>query len=412
MKKIIIFVIILAIAGAGLFFKSKGENKEQGKKVEVTTVKKAEIIQKVNATGKIQPKTKINISADVSAKIIALHVNEGDWVEKGQLLVELDSEKYIAGVESLEASVLSSRANEKLAKANVAQAQRVLNRAKQLVAQKLEPQSRLDEAKSSFDVSEARLESASAQVAQSQGTLKRAQDDLSKTTMYAPLAGTISKLNKEVGEIAIGSQFQEDVIMIIANLNEMEALVAVDENDIIAIQLNQIAEIEVDALFGETITGIVSEIAVSSTAGSPGSSNQKTEFEVKIAITSNVSKLRPGMTTSANIITQTRDDAISIPIQSVTVRTIKQLTKNSKFKASDYTADNDGFAEVVFVKEGDTVVARQVKTGIQSNDLIEITDGLKLDDVVVSGNYRAISRELNNGDKVRVSKDKVDSKEK
>jgi len=409
MKKIIIISFVLvAVAGAtGFYLKSNGESQAKGQTIEVTKVSKQEIIQKVNATGKIQPKTKINISADVSAKIIALHVNEGDWVEKGQLLVELDSEKYVASVESIAASVRSTQANAKLAKANMAQANRVYKRAKELVAKKLEPQSQLDAAESSYQVSIARYESSVEQVAQSQGTLKRAKDDLSKTTMYAPLSGTISKLNKEMGEIAIGSQFQEDVIMTIANLNEMEALVNVDENDIIAIKLNQAAEIEVDALFGQAITGVISEIATSAIAQQQGNANQKTEFEVKIAITSNVEQLRPGMTTSANIITDTRDDALSIPIQSVTVRTIAQLTEDDKFKESDYKAGNDGFAEVVFVKEGDKVIARQVTIGIQSDSLIEIVDGLALNDTVVSGNYRAISRDLSNGDLVNVEdKDK------
>lgn len=407
MKKIIIIsLVIVAVAGAtGFYLKSNGEGQKKGQTVEVSKVSKAQIVQKVNATGKIQPKTKINISADVSAKIIALHVNEGDWVEKGQLLVELDSEKYVASVESLEASVRSTQANAKLAKANMAQAKRVYKRAKELVAKKLEPQSELDAAESSYQVSVARFESAQEQVAQSQGTLKRAKDDLSKTIMYAPMSGTISKLNKEMGEIAIGSQFQEDVIMTIANLNEMEALVNVDENDIIAIKLNQAAEIEVDALFGLAITGVISEIATSAIAQQQGNANQKTEFEVKIAITSDVKKLRPGMTTSANIITDTRDDALSIPIQSVTVRTVAQLTEDKEFKESDYKAGKDGFAEVVFVKEGDKVIARQVTTGIQSDELIEVVDGLKLNDTVVSGSYRAISRDLGNGDMVSIESD-------
>jgi len=404
MKKVIIGLVIIAVVGAaGFYVKSKGSTKQKGKLIEISQVKKAKIVQKVTATGKIQPKTKINISADVSAKIIALHVNEGDWVDKGQLLVELDSEKYVASVESTEASVRSTQANAKLARANMEQAQRVYKRAKELVSKKLAPQSELDAAQSAYHVSRARYESSLEQVAQIKGTLKRAKDDLSKTIMYAPMTGTISKLNKEMGEIAIGSQFQEDVIMTIANLNEMEALVNVDENDIIAIKLNQAAEIEVDALFGEAIVGVVSEIATSAIAPTNGSANQKTEFEVKIAITSNVDKLRPGMTTSADIVTQTRDSAISIPIQSVTVRTIAQLTEGNDHKESEYNAGKDGFAEVVFVKQGDKVVARQVKTGIQSNDLIEILEGLALNDNIVSGSYRAISRDLNNDDIVRIA---------
>jgi HlyD family secretion protein len=411
MKKIVIGTVIIALVVAGGFYiQAQKSNENKATEIETTKVAHAKIIQKVNATGKIQPKTKVNISADVSAKIIALHVKEGDWVEKGKLLVELDKERYIASVESQEANVRSAQANAKLVKANMEQAKRVWRRSEELVSKKLESQADLDAKHSAYQVEVARYESSLEQVAQIQGTLKRTLDDLSKTTMYAPMSGTISKLNKEAGEIAIGSQFQEDVIMTIANLNEMEALVNVDENDIIAIMLNQEVEIEVDALLGTMLKGQVSEIATSAIAAQNGQSNQKTEFEVTITITSDVSKLRPGMTTSANIVTDTRDNALSVPIQSVTVRTVDQLQEKEAFKKKEYTAADDGFVEVVFVETNGEVIAHQVKTGIQSNDLIEITDGLKLNDVVVSGSYRAISRDLSNGEAV-TNKKKTDEEQ-
>jgi len=412
MKKIVIATVVIALVVAGGFYlKFQNSNEDKATEIETTKVAYEKIIQKVNATGKIQPKTKVNISADVSAKIIALHVKEGDWVEKGKLLVELDKERYMASVESQEANVRSTKANAKLVKANMEQAKRVWQRSKELVSKKLESQADLDAKNAGYQVEVARYESSLEQVAQIQGTLKRALDDLSKTTMYAPMSGTISKLNKEAGEIAIGSQFQEDVIMTIANLNEMEALVNVDENDIIAIKLNQETEIEVDALLGTMLKGTVSEIATSAIAAQNGQSNQKTEFEVTITITSDVSKLRPGMTTSANIVTDTRDNALSVPIQSVTVRTVDQLQEKEAFKKKKYTAANDGFVEVVFVEINGKVIAQQVKTGIQSNDLIEIIDGLKINDVVVSGSYRAISRDLSNGEAVTSKKKNMDEKQ-
>jgi len=412
MKKIVIATVVIALLAAGGFYlKSQKSSENKATEIETTKVAHAKIIQKVNATGKIQPKTKVNISADVSAKIIALHVKEGDWVDKGKLLVELDKERYLASVESQEANVRSAQANAKLVKANMEQAKRVWRRSKELVSKKLESQADLDAKDSAYQVEVARYESSLEQVAQIQGTLKRTLDDLSKTTMYAPMSGTISKLNKEAGEIAIGSQFQEDVIMTIANLNEMEALVNVDENDIIAIMLNQEAEIEVDALLGTMLTGQVSEIATSAIAAQNGQTNQKTEFEVTITITSDVSKLRPGMTTSANIVTDTRDNALSVPIQSVTVRTVDQLQEKEAFKKKEYTAADDGFVEIVFVENNGEVIAHQVKTGIQSNDLIEITDGLKLNDVVVSGSYRAISRDLSNGEAVTNKKKETDKEQ-
>ncbi len=403
MKKrtwIVLAAVALVVVATGGFLMMKGKQ-PKAEEIETAVAKRAEIVQKVNGTGKIQPNTEINISADVSAKITRLDVKEGDHVEKGQLLVELDRERYLALVQSQEASVRSAQANAKLARDNRDQAERVYKRAKELVSRKLVSQSELDAAQTAFQVEGSRYQSAMDQVQQSIGQLKQAQDDLSKTTIYAPISGTISDLNKERGEIAIGSQFQEDVIMVIAQLGAMEALVNVDENDINAIKLGQSAEISVDAVLGEKITGKVSEIASSATAPAAGSTVQKTEFEVKIAITSDTGKLRPGMTASADIVTATEPKALSVPIQSVTVRTLDQL-KDKDGKAGKFTAGADGFVEVVFVVEDGKAVAKQVKTGIQSDDAIEIKSGLKEGETVVSGSYRAISRDLDVGEDVTV----------
>ena len=355
----------------------------------------------MNATGKIQPKTKVNISADVSAKITKLEVKEGDWVEKGQFLVELDRERYIASLESAEANVRSAQGQAKLIMENLKQAKRVLDRAKELVSKKLDSQAALDSAEAAYQVEVARHESALDQIEQTRGMLKQSQDALSKTTIYAPMSGTVSKLNKELGEIAIGSQFQEDVIMIIANLNDMEALVKVDENDIVSIALGQQAEIEVDALSGRMIKGQVTEIASSAVDQQGGNNNQKTEFEVTISITSDVKELRPGMTASADIVTDTRHDAVSVPLQSVTVRTVDQL----KMEGRTYTAAEDGFVEVVFVVANNKATAKQVKTGIQDEANIEIVEGVKVGENIVIGSYRAISRELENGSDVTIKEE-------
>ena len=387
---IAIAAVVAVVVATGGFMINKGKG-EKAQEVETTTAKRATIVQKVNGTGKIQPNTEINISADVSAKINRLTVAEGDHVEKGQLLVELDRARYLASVQSQEANVRSAQANARLAKDNRDQAERVYKRAKELVARKLQSQSDLDAAQTAFQVDSSRYQSAMDQVQQAIGALRQSQDDLSKTTIYAPISGTVSDLNKEQGEIAIGSQFQEDVIMVIAQLGAMEALINVDENDINSIKLGQAAEIEVDAVLGEKITGKVSEIASSATTPAAGSAVQKTEFEVKIAITSDTSKLRPGMTASADIITQTRASALSVPIQSVTVRTLEQLGKDA---AKTFKAGKDGFVEVVWVVNDGKASPRAVTTGIQSDDAIEIKTGLKEGEAVASGSYRAISRDL------------------
>jgi HlyD family secretion protein len=277
------------------------------------------------------------------------------------------------------------------------------------VARKLESQAVLDSNSAAYQVEIARYEASLDQVEQARGTLKQAADSLSKTMIYAPMTGTISDLNKEAGEIAIGSQFQEDVILIVADLTEMEAQVNVDENDIVNLQLGQQAEIEVDALFGETLTGTVYEISNSANTGAAGTTNQKTEFEVKIAISGEISRLRPGMTASADVSTKAKDKVIGVPIEAVAVRTIDQLTLEGEEVAEAemrFTADKDGFVEIVFcVEEDGRVVARQVKTGIQSNDMIEVISGIEVDEVVVTGSYRAISTDLENGAEVAINND-------
>lgn len=396
-------VAVIAVAGAFTF--SNGE--EEMLEVETATVGLETIVQKVNATGRIQPKTQVRISADVSGKIMALHVEEGDWVEDGQLLVELDRERYEAAVERAEANVRSSQAEAELVRQNMLKAEKDYDRARDVVARQLESQSVLDANEAAYRVEIARYESAQDQIAQAQAALKEANDALAKTTIYAPMSGTISDLNKEQGEIAIGSQFQEDVILVVADLTEMEAQVNVDENDIVNVQIGQYAEIEVDALFGETLTGTVYEIANTANTDAQGTQNQKTEFEVKIAITGEISQLRPGMTASADISTKAKDDVIGVPIQSVAVRTIDQLTLEGETIAEAqqrFTADADGFVEIVFcVEEDGKVTARQVRTGIQSDDMIEIISGIELDETVVTGSYRAISTDLKNGRQVAVS---------
>jgi len=402
---IVIGTAVLA-AGAGAVFITSGD--EELLEVQTATVSRETIIQKVNATGRIQPKTQIRISADVSARITAMHVKEGQWVEKGQLLIELDRERYQAAVESAEASVRSSQADSKLVLQNLLKAEKDYDRARDVVARKLGSQQSLDDAASSYQVELARHESTQDRVEQAKAALKQANDALSKTLIYSPMAGTISDLNKEQGEIAIGSQFQEDMILIVADLTEMEAQVNVDENDIVNVKVGQEAEIAVDALFGETLKGRVYEIANSANTDAQGTTNQKTEFEVKIAVTGDVEKLRPGMTASADIFTLTKTDVVGVPIQSVAVRTVDQLVLEGEEIAEAekrFEADDDGFVEIVFSVEDGKAVARQVKTGIQSDELIEVVSGINENEVVVTGSYRAISKDLANGAEVTINND-------
>jgi len=401
MKKKILWIgipIVLVLAVGGFMASRRGG--EEALTVETAKVDRQKIIQKVSATGKIQPKVQVKVSADVSAKITKLAVVEGQWVEKGAFLAELDRERYVAAVESAQANVRGAQSNATLAKESMEQAQKEYQRTKELVAQKLESDAVFEDKESAYQISVARHEAATFQVEQAEAALKQAHDDLSKTTIYAPMSGTISDLRKEQGEIAIGSQFQEDVIMVIADLSEMETQVNVDENDIISIAIGQHADIEVDALLDQVLNGVVAEIASSANSAGEGSTDQKTEFEIKISIVDPPESLRPGMTAAADLFTKTNDNALSVPIQSVAVRTMDQLVMEGETREdaeARYTPDRDGFVEIVFCIEDGKAVAKQVTTGIQSDDLIEILTGLEEGEEVVTGSYRAISRDLTNG---------------
>jgi HlyD family secretion protein len=396
-------VAVVVIAGLALASRNRGV---EGIEVEVELVGRRQVVQTVNATGKIQPMVQVNISADVSAKIMKLEVEEGDWVDQGALLVQLDRERYLAAVQSAEANQSAAQANVNLARENMIKAEKDYDRTKELFERKLESQSVLDTVYAAAEVEKARYQSALDQVGQAKAALRQANDDLAKTTIYAPMSGTVSQLNKEVGEIALGSQFQEDVIMVISNLEGMEALVAIDENDIVSVSIGDEAEIEVDALPDVRLKGRVTEIANSAKSSGQGTTDEKTEFEVKVAVIDPVSELRPGMTASAEIVTKVCDDCLSVPIQSVAVRTLDQLGAEAgeEDEGGDarFTPDSEGFVEVVWVVADGRARARQVKTGIQSETHIEVLDGLGEEDEIVIGNYRAISRDLEDGSVVTV----------
>ncbi|HEU4726224.1 MAG TPA: efflux RND transporter periplasmic adaptor subunit, partial [Candidatus Eisenbacteria bacterium] len=221
-------VLLVAVIVTGMAMRGRGNKPPE---VQTAKVSRQKIVQKVSATGKIQPKTQVEISADVSAKIKKLSVVEGQHVEKGAFLVGLDRERYVAAVESAEANVSSAQANATLVRENMNRAGNEFKRSKELLAGGLESQSAFEAKQAEYQVEVARYKSAQDNVEQAKAALKQARDDLSKTTIYAPMAGTISALNKEEGEIALGSQFQKDVILVIADLREMEAQVNVDEND-------------------------------------------------------------------------------------------------------------------------------------------------------------------------------------
>ena len=407
---VVIIIVVLIMAN---------RNGGQRTVVNTETAGKRHIVETVTATGVIEPRTQVNISADVAAKITYLDVKEGDWVEQGDLLVRLDQERYMAALEQTEANWRSAKANSDLARESLLKAEKDYERIQTLIEQGHETQASYDQAYSNVQIEKARHQSALEMVDQARASVKQAQDNLSKTTIYSPMAGTISVLNKEVGEIALGSQFQEDVIMIVSDLSQMEALVRVDENDVVNVSLSDSATIEIDALPDEVFHGIVREIASSARISMGGTTEQKTEFEVKLAMLDAVETLRPGMTASSDIVIETRDSTLCVPIQCVTVRTVDQLKRSASppgggaaadsTMQEEYTADKDGFVSIVWVVEEGAVRAAQVQTGIQSDTHIEIIDGISEGDDIVIGSYRAISQTLRN--RMHVEAEKSETKE-
>ncbi len=403
-KYIIGSVLIVVIALA--VFTSLQQRTERGIEVSVVDVERGDITRTISGSGQVQPEMEVDISARISAEIIAIHVEEGEQVKKGQLLVELDRQRYEAAVEQAESSRLSALASLKKAKAD-------FSRVKDLFDKDLTSQADLDAA-------EAQLMSAESQVKQAEAYLKQANDDLRKTKLISPLKGTVVKLYKEEGEIAVGSQFQSDPILNVADLNHMEVLTEIDENDVVYVKIGDDSKIEVDAIPDTFFNGRVSEIAHMATTRGLGTQEQVTNFEVKVAVTSDVAKLRPGMSATVDIMTDTHHDILYVPIQCVTARQVKSDStaaedeasaeaKNKEKTAKESSADKkekeDEKKEVVFVVKDGKAFVTPVETGISDDSNIEIVSGLEGDEKVVSGSYKALSRLLRDESAVKIKED-------
>lgn len=420
-------------------------------KVAVEKVAKRDIIETVSASGKIQSESEVIISPDVSGEIMELPVKEGDKVEAGQLLVKIDPDIQQSNVERLEAALNTSKANLANAQSRLAQSQARLtnskanyDRVKKLFDDKVVSQSEYDASLSEYNVaqsdveaSEQSVEASRFQVKSAEAALKEAEKSLTRTEIYSPVNGTISKLNFEKGERVVGtSQMQGSEIMTIADLNEMEVTVEVNENDIIRVGYSDTCDIEVDAYLGEKFTGIVTNIANSAKSDGMGT-DQITNFEVKVRILRSSytsltndkqpdqSPFRPGMSATVDIRTRSVRDVLSVPIQSVTTRTKSELeeqvskrkereesgskevdSEDDEGETIDRPVKDEDAIELVFVVDGGKAIVKQVKTGIQDNEFIEILSGVDEGDKVITAPYRAISKKLAPGDDVEaVSKD-------
>jgi HlyD family secretion protein len=391
MKKILIIsVAVLAVATLIVVNLMK---KEKGQAVEVEKIERGTIMQKVSGSGQIRPEIQVKVSARVAGKIMRLHAQEGDRVKKGQLLVELDQEQYLAALERAESTLLSMRATEKKLKSE-------LIRSKDLFQKGL-----MSEAE--YEAAEASHEAAESNTRQAEASVKEAKDALAKTRLDSDMDGIVTKLNKEEGEIALGAQFQEDVIMIVADLKRMEAAIEVDENDVINVSLGDTSEVDIDAFIDTTFKGIVTQIANSATVKGLGTQEQVTNFEVTIALLDYNERFRPGMSTTVDIITETRDNVLKVPIQAITVRPKDKLEKlpdvEEHAEAEETTQNNSPskkpeMIEVAFCDEENKAVSKPVKLGISDDTHYEVITGLEEGQTVITGPFRVLSRTLKDGD--------------
>jgi len=396
-KKIIIIAVIIVAAAA--FITLNLLKKEKGIAVEIEKIEIGKIVQTVTGSGQIRPEVQVKVSANVAGKIIKLHAEEGDQVKKGQLLVELDPEQYIASLARAKSYMLSMRATEKKLKSE-------LNRSKDLREQGL-----ISEA--DFEAVEASYEAAVSNTQQADANVNEAKDMLSKTKLHSDMDGIVTDLNKEAGEIALGAQFQEDVIMVVADLSKMEAAIEVDENDVVNVTLNDTSDIEIDAFPDTTFKGVVTQIANSATVKGLGTQEQVTNFEVTVALIEYNEKFRPGMSTTVDIITETRQDVLKVPIQAVTTREKEKLEKKRDIedhsqKESKLKENKDKkkeMVEVVFVIEDNHAIAKPVKLGISDDTFYEIISGVDEDDEVVTAPFRVLSRTLQTEDLIEIKED-------
>lgn len=433
-KKFLWFLLIFAIITAVALF-SFYRKKEVHISIQKEKVALRNLTELVVASGKIQPVVQVKISPEVSGEIIELAVKEGQAVKKGDLLVKIKQDNYLASRTSAEANYQYSLSSSNTAAATLERAQLEYNRINELHENKLVSASIYQEAKTTFAIARSSLTGAMQQIGIARAALQKAEEELAKTTIYSPLSGTVTKLNSQLGERVVGTAMMAGTeIMIVSDLMEMETRVDIGEIDVVLIEVGQKARLEVDAFKDKKFTGVVTEIANSAKTtaaqGNSSSTGEATKFEVKIRITEK-EVFRPGMSVTAEIETRSRTNVLTIPIQCVTTRMPKGTNDTLKASGTNAAGTNitnaaistnaNGVSkekkeetkaiEVVFVVEGDRVKMVPVKRGISDDNYVEI-EGLKEGQEVVTGTFKAINRELEDGKTVTVGSGKSSAESK
>jgi HlyD family secretion protein len=418
-KKKILWAIIISVILLIIISVMISSKKEKLIEVQTEKVKRQNLTQVVTATGKVQSETKVNISAEVSGEIVELPFKEGDEVKKGDLLVKIKPDAYYPQLKQQTAGIKVQESNLKTQEVNLRKYQLELNRIKELYNKGLASTSDLDNAQANVDATLAQMNTVRAQINQQRASLSSVEYDLSKTTIYSPMAGTVTQLNNEKGEKVLGTSYNiGSQIMTVSDLSKMEAQVEVSETDVTLISIGDTARIQIDAFPDRVFNGYVYEIANTAKSKSAGTQEEVVNFVVKIRIMNDGFDLRPGMSCTVDIEVKKKENVIAVPIQSVTTRdddSTKMLKTNAENKDTpeNLTSNKETKLlkkikpkEVVFVIENNVVKKKEVKTGISNDTYIEITEGLEEGIEVVKGSFKAINKDLEDGSKIKIDNEK------
>jgi HlyD family secretion protein len=407
-KKIVLWsVLVLVVLGVALMLLTSG--KEEAITVQTEKVSTRTITEVVQATGKIQPEVQVKVSPEVSGEIVELPFKEGDAVKKGELIAKIKPTTFEAQYEAAEASLLATKARAEQQHASLIQSKQELTRAQQLLKQKLVSQQDFEASKAKHDMAEASYNSSKYEIASSESQLRQFRESLNKTSVLAPMTGVISSLISQLGEKVVGtSQFSGTEMMTVSDLSVMNAMVDVDENDVVNIKLGNPVKVSIDAFPKRVFTGKVIEIANSAKLKGGGTQDQSTNFTVKVRIDNlDGADLRPGMSCTARIETVTKENVTAVPLMAVT----RRLDENAQAQDSINKAREASKGVFHEVEEVPTIVfvnnkgkAKQilVKTGISDNSYVEVLSGLKGDEEVIKGNFRAVTKDLEDGKAIKI----------
>ncbi|GCD80047.1 efflux RND transporter periplasmic adaptor subunit [Schleiferia thermophila] len=387
---------------------------EQTFEVETAVVDRGDIVETVTASGKVQPVTMVKISPEVPGEVIEVLVKEGQQVEKGQLLLKINPDIYLAAVKRAEAALNSAKANLLTSKATLAEAEKNYKRNLPLKTSGVISAGEFDVIERAFQVAKYQAEAAEYQLKSAEATYIEANDNLRRTTIYAPISGLVSKLSVEVGERVVGTaQMAGTEVMRIVDLSELEVVTEVNENDINKVKIGDSTLIEVDAVSDKPFWGQVTRVAYSSTTAITGqqiSADQITNFEVRIRISpesyAELQKIvkhpfKPGMSASVEIFCEKVENAIRVPVRAVTVRSDSATAKTKVSSGSE-----DELFECVFLANGNRAVIRKVSIGIQDENFFEVKDGLKEGDLVISGPFEIVNQRLKNNSAIKIKSNK------